>query len=52
MLRCCVGNTALAALFMGTTLCMCDGSCGTTVPVLNARHIEHVNTLGDRITIV
>ena len=36
MLRYCVGNTALAALFMGTTLRMCDGSRGATVPVLNA----------------
>ena len=25
---------------MGTTLCLCDGSCGTTVPILDARHIE------------
>ena len=33
-------------------LCVCDGSRGTTVPILNARHIEHVNTLGDRIAVV
>ena len=52
MLCWCTCNPALQTLSLGTTFRLRNRSRGTKVPQLNAGYIEHVNTIGDGLTVL